>query len=31
MFLPLWNFFIALFVYQLMIEAMKKLGLIKSK
>ncbi len=31
MFLPLWKLFIALFVYHLILEAMKRLGLIKSK
>ena len=30
-FLPLWNFFVALFVYYLILEGLKKLGLIKSK
>ena len=28
-FLPLWQFFAAVFVYYLMLEALKKLGLIK--
>jgi len=31
MFLPFWNLFAALFVYHLMIEALAKLGLVKSK
>ncbi len=31
MFLPFWRVFAALFTYYLMIEAMKKLGLVKSK
>lgn len=30
-FLPFWNLFIALFVWFLMVEGLKKLGLIKSK
>ena len=28
-FLPLWQFFVAVFVYYLMLEGLKKLGLIK--
>lgn len=31
LFLPLWQFFVAVFVYYLMLEALKKLGLVKSK
>jgi len=31
MFLPLWRMFTALFAYYLMIEGLKKLGLVKSK
>jgi len=31
LFLPLWQFLAAVFVYYLMLEALKKLGLIKSK
>ncbi len=31
MFLPLWKFFYTLFVYHLMLEALQKLGLVKSK
>lgn len=31
LFLPLWQFFAAIFVYYLMLEALKKVGLIKSK
>ena len=31
LFLPLWQFLAAVFVYYLMLEAFKKLGLIKSK
>ena len=31
LFLPLWQFFVAIFVYYLMLEGLKKLGLIKSK
>jgi len=29
LFLPLWQFFAAIFVYYLFLEALKKLGLIK--
>ncbi len=31
MFLPLWRLFVALFVYYLALEGLKKFGLIKSK
>ncbi len=31
MFLPFWRLFSVLFAYYLMLEAMKKLGLVKSK
>ena len=31
MFLPLWRLFAAIFAYYLMMEGLKKLGLIKSK
>ena len=31
MFLPFYKFFVALFTYYLMIEGLKKIGLIKSK
>ena len=31
LFLPLWQFFAAVFVYYLILEALKKVGLIKSK
>ncbi len=31
MFLPFWNLFVAVFVYYLVLEGLKKLGLIKSK
>ena len=31
LFLPLWQLFAAVFVYYLMMEALKKLGLVKSK
>ena len=31
MFLPFYRLFVAMFVYYLMIEGMKKMGLIKSK
>ena len=31
LFLPLWQFFAAVFVYYLMLEGLKKLGLVKSK
>ncbi len=30
-FLPFWQLFVALFIWNLMVEAMKKLGLVKSK
>ena len=30
LFLPLWQFFAAVFVYYLMLEGLQKLGLIKS-
>lgn len=29
--MPLWDFFMAIFVYYLFLEALKKLGLVKSK
>jgi len=31
LFLPLWQLFAAVFVYYLMLEGLKKLGLVKSK
>lgn len=31
MFLPLWKFFMAVLTYYLMLEGLKKAGLIKSK
>ena len=31
MFLPLWKLFTALFIYYLMLECLKKVGLINSK
>ena len=31
LFLPLWQFLAAVFVYYLMLEGLKKLGLVKSK
>ncbi len=31
MFLPFWRLFTALFTYYLMLEGLKKLGLVKSK
>lgn len=31
LFLPLWQFFVAIFVYYLFLEGLKKLGLVKSK
>lgn len=31
MFLPLWRLFAVLFAYYLMLEGLKKLGLVKSK
>jgi len=31
MFLPFYRLFVAIFVYYLMLEGMKKMGLIKSK
>jgi len=31
MFLPFYRLFVAIFVYHLMLEGMKKMGLIKSK
>ena len=31
MFLPLWRLFTALFIYYMMLEGLKKVGLIKSK
>ncbi len=31
MFLPLWRLFAALFAYYMILEGMKKLGLVKSK
>lgn len=31
MFLPIWKLFAAIFVYYLILEALKKFGLIKSK
>jgi hypothetical protein len=31
LFLPLWQLFAAVFVYYLMMEALKKLGLVKTK
>jgi len=30
-FLPFWDLFVAIFVYYLFIEGLKKLGLVKSK
>jgi hypothetical protein len=30
-FLPLWNLFLALFVYFVVLEVLKKVGLVKSK
>ncbi len=30
-FLPIWQFFYAIFIYYLMLEMLKKLGLVKSK
>ena len=31
MFLPVWRLFVALFIYYMTLEGMKKLGLVKSK
>jgi len=31
LFLPLWQFFAAVFIYYLMLEGLKQLGLVKSK
>ena len=31
LFLPLWQFFAAIFVYYLILEALKKLGLLEEK